>query len=720
MFSSTGIIIIIILVSLAFICAFFYFKFKGIGTKRYLELMDIGNDLKEEIQNFISKKTSVKFIFIDLGFGERYDKIKCDWLNSEFSIENKEEFICELNNKDEKETNQIEALIKQKIILIKNDLRREFYLDVYLHQDNNFYVIKNIQEEKAYSLDTVYYSKDKNLIPDKLLFNNDELSLDKYNIDNMKRICLVNIGQDNCVKFINKISNLKLNGKETIFENIISDIFLNIRIIDKDTFNCSIFLNQDSEKGYLLGQQDINLINYYYNEIIINNINKYKNYKIKDITSNMEENFSNYVKDFTSRNLYDDSNKNILDRETIPIINQEDDIMNDIFDPSLKKKENKKEMSLNFVDIEKQYNLLNLRTLEKNFFNSPIHKKYLNEPSQEDLEAIEKMCLLSISLMTSIPLASMIFFYQIKTKILNQVKDYPIKEKIKIIICIKSHLNESIPSKLKLQKMIDLPEYSPYLCGELMYRNIIKSLTVNSKLNLIFKQLNSGGGFDYLNNDYCYFLKMIPLIVIKSHLLKISEDYFFIYSNNKVDEYAYTESLSRIISINEIKIFGTENILYKKSEDNSIKIGLIHFHEKGGHQKYGKTELSPRLLTSNDLKVYDNKFKDTDSGESGLALEVILFGEKNIISKLMACENLKILSNYKLFAEEIGSNVLFEEIQKILKDNKINLIYSNDKKTINTNSEDFDGRKIRYLKTYGIEHVKALKEKIKKMKEEIK
>ena len=86
----------------------------------------------------------------------------------------------------------------------------------------------------------------------------------------------------------------------------------------------------------------------------------------------------------------------------------------------------------------------------------------------------------------------------------------------------------------------------------------------------------------------------------------------------------------------------------------------------------------------------------------------------------MECQNLKVLSYYKLFAEEIGSNVLFGEINKILKDNKINLIYKTEKRTLNTNSEDFDGRKIRYLKTYGIEQVKAIKEKIKKLKEEIK
>ena len=60
------------------------------------------------------------------------------------------------------------------------------------------------------------------------------------------------------------------------------------------------------------------------------------------------------------------------------------------------------------------------------------------------------------------------------------------KEKIKIICCIESHLARFIPTKLKLQKMIDLPENSPYLKGEIMYRNIIKNLTDHSILKFAF------------------------------------------------------------------------------------------------------------------------------------------------------------------------------------------------------------------------------------------
>ena len=57
---------------------------------------------------------------------------------------------------------------------------------------------------------------------------------------------------------------------------------------------------------------------------------------------------------------------------------------------------------------------------------------------------------------------------------------------MKIISCIRTHLGGCIPSKIKLQKMIDLPEYSPFLRGEIMYRNIIKNLNESSILNFFF------------------------------------------------------------------------------------------------------------------------------------------------------------------------------------------------------------------------------------------
>ena len=53
---------------------------------------------------------------------------------------------------------------------------------------------------------------------------------------------------------------------------------------------------------------------------------------------------------------------------------------------------------------------------------------------------------------------------------------------------------------LDIIKMLDLPEYSPYFQGEILYRKIISNLTNESKLNFIFLQLQSGAGYDYINN----------------------------------------------------------------------------------------------------------------------------------------------------------------------------------------------------------------------------
>ena len=192
---------------------------------------------------------------------------------------------------------------------------------------------------------------------------------------------------------------------------------------------------------------------------------------------------------------------------------------------------------------------------------------------------------------------------------------------------------------------------------------------------------------------------MIPLIVIKSHLLHISDDYFLIYSNNRADQFSFMEPFTKIISINEIKVFDSEGIAFKESEDNSIKLGLIQFHEKGGHKKYGELEDSPRFLISNDLDLYDNLGKDTNSGESGNALEVILLGNTHYISSLMTCRNLTKLADYNLFTQKSGKTLL-KEIEKILEKNGI---YStNSKKNLKHISfPTIEGDKYIILKRYG-------------------
>ena len=750
---SLSTIYFLIFLLIVFICLYKYFKVKGIGHEAYLKLMNIDKELKKQIEDYIAKKTTVNFKFISLNKGNKYDKIKCEWLNEAFSISNNKIYSCEIKNKDgEKETNSIEAIRKQKIILIKNNEKKEFNLDIYLHQENNFYVITDIQEGNTYSLDVVYYAKNKNLTPKKLEFNGNDLFLDDYNIDNMRRNCLINMEQQSCIKFINTISNLEIKEDDKIFQNKENNLFLNIRIIKKDILSCSLFLEQKINKVYYLSKEELNALDDFNEKIIQNIIMKYKDYKLKDITPEMEDNFLKSQNQFSLKifqkgiNKYSKKDNENLDDEPISLINdnvyekvadeeeeeegelreedkekgedkineeeEEEDIMNDIAERKVEKDEKKKEINLNLKKLkhQKPKSLIYLENLLDNFFASSIEERYINPPSQEDLETIEKMCYLCLSLTSTQPLASVISFYQNKTKILNEVKNFSIKDKIKIICSIESLVNLFLYAKIKLYRMEDLPEYSPYICGEVLYRNIIKCLTEKSKLNFIFIQLNSGCGFDYIKNGSCYFLKMIPLVVIKSHLLNIYDKYFFTFSSSIATEFAFTDSYTGIVSINEKKVFGSENIAYKKNKDNSIKVCLLNIHEKGGHKKFGKLELSPRYLVSEELNLLDNYLERTKAGESGVALELILFGEINIIATLiMCCKNLQKLSDYNLFAEEFGKYNLIKEIKKIFRNNEIKLENMKNIKAMNSSSIDFDARIIKYLKTYRIHNFKRIK-----------
>ena len=160
--------IVLLLVTL-FMLIFLWFnhKNKGIGYKKYLELMDLGEKLKSEINDFINKRTFIKFTFINLNSGANYEKLKCEWINQKYIITDKIEILSEFKGNNIKEVNNINELIKQKVELIKNNRKKVFLIDIYLHQNNHYYIITDIHENQAYSLDTIYYSNDKNLIPKK-------------------------------------------------------------------------------------------------------------------------------------------------------------------------------------------------------------------------------------------------------------------------------------------------------------------------------------------------------------------------------------------------------------------------------------------------------------------------------------------------------------------------------------------------------------------------
>ena len=454
----------------------------------------------------------------------------------------------------------------------------------------------DINKNESYSLDTVYYFNDNKLLPRKLYFEEKELLLNDFGLEHMKRNCLINIDKYSLINFINVLSKLNIDAKNQIFESEDNNMLFNIRILSKDKFESSLFLNEKKKEAFKLTKTQIGLLNKFHKEITEKYIGRYKYCNIDNIPNSIKNEFLDVLKDFTIKNdpnninnLNQKKNKddNTLNEEKIILINEDYIFRNK--NSYIPKETNM--LNLNLEEIEKNINLLNFGCLV------------------DDLEMVEKICFLSISLNSEDPLPSIISFNYFKNKTFEKYPDFSNKEKIKILCCIKSHVMKEIPQKLELQKMIDLPKFSPYLQGELMFRNIIKNLTIKSKINFIFLQLNSCSGYDFIKKDTCYKIKMIPLIIIKSHLLTKYDDYFFRYSNISSNESVFFDSNSQLISINEIKVFNREDIAFIENEDNSIKICIIQFLEKGGHKKYGKKVESPRYLIKTDLELYDNFYE---------------------------------------------------------------------------------------------------------------
>ena len=108
-----------------------------------------------------------------------------------------------------------------------------------------------------------------------------------------------------------------------------------------------------------------------------------------------------------------------------------------------------------------------------------------------------------------------------------------------------------------------------YNKGFQFFKNIINDLNENSDLTFIYLQINSGSGFDLINEKQCYKMSMISVEDIKSHIIENIPKYYFIYSSNK-NIYITTDPRTQVMSFNERILFNhntaNDNIMNKKNE----------------------------------------------------------------------------------------------------------------------------------------------------------
>jgi hypothetical protein len=548
------------------IAAFAYFLYQYNKSKKIKqklnEIFEMSKEIKEEINKYESSPTIVKFSFIKIGKSKKkYKNIKFSWSNREYSIEPGKEIQLELNDIPD-----YKFEVSKSITLKNGNHEKEFLIKINLHQTNHYYIKINYnKKEKYYSLETIFYSRIKKLLPKEIDIEGVKIKdSEKYDFEDRKRFVILNIEKDVVLNFCNNNINNQLDGDNLIFDY--NDLFFNVILKENEKVG-KIFVNE-------------------------------KNYEIIEFTEKEKV----YVNEFY------DSIKPFL------VLDEKNNFDNELtFE----------------LKLDKYINNNLTREICDKFTSIPYFLKYNHsDPDLEELLFVEKLCFLKCINISSFKekeaKSYQVFekFLSLKNYIFTKVnndKFFTIKDKILILLNISAFIFEFCllnSYKYDIIKMEDLPEFSPYIQSEKLYRDVISKLTNKSKLSFLFLQLNSGGSNEFISNQSWYKLKMIPLIEIKRHLLNEYYPYFFIYDIAH-EALALNSSQTLIKSFNESCLKRYENIFIKEksikdteSTDNTIKIFFLKFHENG-HSKYKgnlRLEKSPRFILKNNLRTLDNDF----------------------------------------------------------------------------------------------------------------
>ena len=668
------IFVAILIILLITIIIYLYFRKRKKVIARMIKLLEMDENLQKEIDIFLKKKTKLIFHFISFNKNQIYDKLELE--NKTYKIDNQEELKCDISVEETGIGNNIS--IMKNLKLSKGEQNKIFLIEIYLHQDNCYDILIDINTDLSFSIETIFFSHNYKLLPKEIKINEVKFNLKDFDSKNSKISNIINIKKKDFIEYIKNQGYINLYPSDPIFNNQNKNFFLNTRIIDENKRENSLFLNEIEKKIKELNTKDIQLLNEFFVLLLKPYIFPYSNYEYKKIPYSVIDSFNDkYDKFWTNISNQDNLNNNNSSL-----------FLNNFFDNNFSQQLNEKiadnleENKIKNIKISSSkdsYNLDQAKSMIKNFFNESFNARYSSQPSDYDIEIAEKICYLDICIHSKDKYEKLYLFQKFKNKFIKKVKKFNNKDKLKIIFTIYGHiLDGNSIENLELIQIFDLPECSPYYQGEKMYRKIITSLTEKSKLLFIFLQLNSGAGYDYLKKINCYKIKIIPLKMIKYHLLKNNTNYFFRYWNCNDNQMGCIDSYTHIESINEVLAFGQKNIInkelaYEENIDNSIKFCLLLFHEKEGHEKYeggGKMLSSPRYLFNYDLTLYDNLDSQNNQGESGNAIEYFLYGKISFYDNLLRCRNLQKLSNINLFIEQDNKS-LIETIENIFQENRI-------------------------------------------------
>lgn len=510
-------------------------------------------------------------------------------------------------------------------ITIINSISKEFRIfkfSIYKDFINKANIYLNNKSKEFYSSDIIFYGN-----INKIKLNN--FQADTFSLKKRLRCVILNIEQKALLKIIKDNNNynneLNLKIPKALSRNISKNLIINI-FIENNKSNVSIFAEEEQETLITATYEEKKMISEFYGNII-KNIDGEKN--INKLCSSFKTRL------LSKKILFGTNIKNFNNYEIFKIINTYfNQGVNFLFDNNL----------LNERDSNFIYGCLIILL----YCCKKVHS-IDNELIKELNNIIDKMKKNKFNIKEQIKAA------------ISFVSFYTINNECRLSFC------------LKITKQLD--NDSQYIKAFNFYNSIIKDLSENSDLMLMFLQLNSGAGKEILNNRSCYKISMISIKEIKEHLINNIPKYFFCYSMKNGEDIAISDPKTQIISFNEQEIFGTkdkdEELTENEINNDIMNILICVFHE-GGHQKFHmnikvSSKCEPIMFITKDYNFQSQEYlnvkeakKANENGESGMSVDFYLYNFFLYPAQIIS----KSAQSYKLLKKEyfIGS---LEQLNRI-------------------------------------------------------
>lgn len=600
---------------------------KGIGVEGFKKIFELKDELKKDIENHKNKKTMIYLKFIKLSKNKKeYNKLRFPSLNKVISIDEKNSLDFEYINNKFSYKNKISELI----ILYNEEKEQEFLINIKRHHDNYYTFFIDIEIEKVYSLEIVFYFKNPKDKFESIIVSNTKIEASEI-FPKTIRYNLINISKNNFIKLFDEYSDNKINQlnekqqKELFSEN---SLFINF-IYGNDKRIGKIFCIKKEKEIEDFNDEE---------KIIIK--------KINEIVSDEKINKYELIKNFES----------------------------------LKENQNYKDKKGNY-----------LKDLNEKFEKIPFFLKYYDKnPTSEDIKIIRGLSILNILLFYhQSDWVHYLKIYIKETENIFKNKNYlNNKDKIMILLNYLTIIKDDPDYKnYQFESFYELEEESFFIKSELFYRDIISKINEDSSLFFLYLQLNSGSDIDYTFLNPYYKIKHISLIEIKTYLLtEYFYHYFFTFLADK-ELIAWNDNKTQVKNYSRsIQIFSEEE--YSKNEyiiDNTVKLALIKFNEYvfTKFKEDNKLLNSPRYLLLDNLNYLDSNKKINDNKEiteflegPGQEIERYIFGEEDIVKNIIYSKE-KDLS--KLYNSELFIQNNFNELNKLVEEFKTNFNKKNKK-----------------------------------------